>query len=59
MIAADISAKAGDIYLGFVDRFSGSLIITGELSDVENAIREVCAYFSRALGFACCPVTKR
>ena len=34
VIAADIAVKAGDINLGFVDRFSGSLIITGYLSDV-------------------------
>ena len=28
VIASDISIKTGDVYLGFVDRFSGTLIIT-------------------------------
>ena len=59
VIAGDICVKAGEIYLGFVDRFSGSLIITGELSDVENAVREVCGYFGNTLGFACCKITKK
>ena len=34
VIAADIAVKAGDIDLGFVDRFSGSLIITGDRKSV-------------------------
>lgn len=59
VIAADIAVKAGDIYLGFVDRFSGSLIITGYLSDVETSMTEICDYFSNALGFACCDITRR
>ena len=59
VIASDISVKSGNIYLGFVDRFSGSLIITGELADVETAIREICDYFQNILGFTCCEVTKR
>lgn len=59
VIAADIAVKAGDIYLGFVDRFSGSLIITGILSDVETAMEEICGYFRETLGFACCDITKR
>lgn len=58
-IAADIAVKAGDIYLGFVDRFSGSLIITGYLSDVETALTEICSYFRDVLGFACCNMTRR
>lgn len=59
VIAADIAVKAGDVYLGFVDRFSGSLIITGFLSDVETAITEICDYFRHTLGFACCDITRR
>lgn len=59
VIAADIAVKAGDIYLGFVDRFSGSLIITGYLSDVETAITEICGYFCNTLSFACCDITRR
>ena len=38
VIASDISIKTGDVYLGFVDRFSGTLIITGLLSEVNSAV---------------------
>jgi ethanolamine utilization protein EutS len=59
VIGADIATKSGDIYLGFVDRFAGTLIITGAMSEVENAIQEILDYFERELGFACCRITKR
>lgn len=59
VIAADIAVKAGDIDLGFVDRFSGSLIITGYLSDIEASMTEICDYFSGTLGFSCCNITRR
>ena len=32
VIASDIAVKSGNVYLGFADRFSGTLIITGEIS---------------------------
>ena len=59
VIGADIATKSGDIYLGFVDRFAGTLILTGAMSEVENAIQEILDYFERELGFACCRITKR
>ena len=59
VIAADIAVKAGDINLGFVDRFSGSLIITGYLSDVETSMTEICDYFRNTLAFSCCDITRR
>lgn len=59
VIASDIATKEGDIYLGFVDRFSGTLIITGLLSEVESAMTEIVRYFRDELGFACCPISRR
>lgn len=59
VIASDIAVKSGDVYLGFADRFSGTLIITGELAAVENAIEEVVRYFHDDLGYVSCPITKR
>ena len=59
VIASDISVKSGDVYLGFADRFSGTLIITGELSAVTTAVEEVVDYFHNTLGYVSCPVTKR
>ena len=49
--AADIAIKAADISIGFMDRFCGSLIITGGLSQVETAVREVVRFFGEELGF--------
>ena len=34
IIASDIATKSGDISLGFLDRFSGSVVICGEVADV-------------------------
>lgn len=59
VIASDIAIKAGDVYLGFVDRFSGTLIITGRLSEVETAVGEIVSYFRDDLGYAVCDITRR
>lgn len=59
VIASDIATKEGDIYLGFVDRFSGTLIITGMISEVENAMKEIVRYFKDELGFASCEISRR
>ena len=45
VIASDIAVKSGNVYLGFADRFTGTLIITGEISDVTSALTEVVDYF--------------
>ncbi len=58
IIAADISTKASGSQLGFVDRFSGTLIITGTISEVESSLRAVCEYAQDKLGFNVCPITK-
>ena len=58
MIAADIASKSADIKVGFVDRFNGSLVITGDVAAVEVAIRDVMAVLCDRLRFAKAPVTK-
>ena len=45
--ASDIAVKSGNVYLGFADRFTGTLIITGEISDVSISIDRNCRLFSR------------
>ena len=55
IVIADV---ASGIELGFVDRFSGSLIITGTVSEVEASTQAVLDYCKDRLGFAICPVTK-
>ena len=58
MIAADIASKSADIRVGFVDRFNGSLVITGDVAAVEVAIRDVMGVLCDRMGFARAPVTK-
>ena len=59
VIAADIAVKSAGVELGFVDRFSGTLILTGRISAVESAVKAVIHYFQNDLGYATCPVTKK
>ncbi len=58
VITADIAMKAAGVELGFVDRFSGTLIITGTVSEVEASLRAVLDYTSQKMGFAVCDMTK-
>ena len=51
VIASDIAVKSGNVYLGFADRFSGTLIITGEIAEVTTAIEEIVNYFQNTLGY--------
>ena len=58
IIAADAAAKAGNIEIGFVDRFTGSLIITGDVADVETAIRAAVNTLVSILDFTTTKVTR-
>ena len=57
-ITADLALKAAAIEIGFIDRFSGTLIITGTISDVAIAFEKILEYTKRELGFTVCPITK-
>ena len=57
-ITGDIAAKAADIELAYVDRFSGSLLITGQLTDVEAAVKAVVDTLTTVLGFTPAPITR-
>lgn len=58
IIAGDIATKASGAVLGFVDRFSGTLIVTGSVSQVNEAVRAVLQYAEEVLRFTVCPITK-
>lgn len=58
IITADIAIKSSGANLSFVDRFSGTLIITGTVSQVEASFTDITDYVSNKLGFAVCPITK-
>lgn len=59
IIAGDVAFKTANVNLEFIDRFSGTLIITGKLSDVEAALLEVISYTKETLGYTVCEITKR
>ena len=58
IIAADISMKASGAEVGFVDRFSGTLIVVGSVSEVEAALLASTDYARQKLGFNVCEITK-
>ncbi len=58
IIGADLAMKNSGVELGFVDRFSGTLIVTGSVSQVEEAIAAVIDYAQQKLGFTVCEITK-
>ena len=58
MIAADVSTKAAAVEIGFVDRFNGSLVITGDVAAVEASLHDVMAVLCDKMGFAAAPITK-
>lgn len=51
MIAADVASKAADVDLGLVDRFNGSLVITGDVSAVEASMNAVMDMLCNRMGF--------
>ena len=58
IIMGDIAIKSSGVEIGFVDRFSGSLIVTGTVSEVEAAVSAILDYVGEKLGFAVCPITR-
>ena len=58
VVAADIAMKSANIQVGFMDRFCGSLIITGRLAEVETAVESVVRFFDEELGFKTCAIHK-
>ncbi len=58
IIAGDIALKASGVELGFVDRFSGTVIVTGTVSQVESALVAINEYATEKLGFSVCPITR-
>ena len=58
IIAADLAMKSSGAEVGFVDRFSGTLITVGSVSEVEAALIAVVEYAQIKLGFSVCEITK-
>ncbi len=58
VIAGDLAIKSANVELGFIDRFSGTLIFTGRVAEVEAAIEAICQYLKENLGFTICDITR-
>ena len=58
MIAADVAAKAANVAIGFVDRFNGSLVITGDVAAVEAALKDVMRVLCDMMGFSPASISK-
>ena len=56
--AADVAVKSANVQLCFMDRFCGSLIVSGALSDVEASVESVVKFFGEELGFGICKIHK-
>ena len=51
-------AVAASVQIGFVDRFTGALVIQGSVASVEEALRYTVKALHDVLGFAACETTK-
>lgn len=58
IIASDVASKAADVYLAFVDRFSGSVVISGDVESVESSLIAVMDTLHGTLDFAPSPITR-
>ena len=58
IIAADIAGKSAGISVGFLDRFTGSVVLNGDVQSVEVALESVVNGLKEILDFEVVPVTK-
>ncbi len=58
IIAADIATKTADVDIGFLDRFTGSVVITGDVQSVITALEAVNETLKNMLGFVTTPITR-
>ena len=58
IIAADLATKAAHVRIGFLDRFTGSLVLIGNLSEVEMALIEINRFLETNLGYTPAIITK-
>lgn len=58
IIAADIATKIADVEIGFLDRFTGSVLISGDVQSVETALQAVLDTLQTMLAFDIVPMTR-
>lgn len=58
IIGADVAMKSAGVEIGFLDRFSGSLVIVGDVGSVEEGLREVINVLCELLKFTPTIITR-
>ncbi len=58
IIAGDLALKAADVEIGFLDRFSGTLVVNGRLASVQAALEAANNGLADILGFYPAPITR-
>ena len=58
IIAGDRATKAANVSIGFLDRFTGSLVLVGSVSEVETALNEINQFLQDILSFTPAVITK-
>ncbi|WP_339673777.1 BMC domain-containing protein [Dasania marina] len=58
IIAGDVATKFASVEIGFLDRFSGALVVTGTIGAVEEALNAVLSTLQTVLGYSVCPATR-
>lgn len=58
IIAGDVATKAAAVEIGFLDRFSGALVVTGTIGDVDEAIKAVLISLKTVLDYSVCSETR-
>lgn len=58
IIAADAATKTATVHIGFMDRFTGSVVLTGSVSAVEAALKQVTSLLGDGLGFTTTKLTR-
>jgi ethanolamine utilization protein EutS len=58
IIAGDLATKAANVSIGFLDRFTGSLVLVGSVSEVDMAMKRINQFLSETLGYTPAAITK-
>lgn len=56
IVAGDIGTKAADVEIGFIDRFTGALVLVGTVADVRSALEKINQVMEK-MGFKPAPLT--
>ncbi|MCL2293480.1 MAG: BMC domain-containing protein [Spirochaetes bacterium] len=58
IIASDVATKAATVTIAFIDRFSGSVVITGDVSSVNSSLEAVLDVLCNQMGFSPVNITR-